>query len=120
MHRAWHYPKEPNGRESMSSTLDKIAEFQHRIEVMQAFEDGKQIQYNNKATGGKRWCDGLSPVWDWTASDYRIKPEPKVIYVNEYDKGQVDFYYKSKEQARMSSTTRCLRVGVEYKEVIKD
>lgn len=47
------------------------------IAVMQAFLDGKQIQFHNKKTD--RWEDAPSGVsWDWRKENYRIKPEPKL------------------------------------------
>ena len=49
-----------------------------KIVVMQAYVDGKQIQYRSKIE--ETWVNvrkdfGLS--WDWITFDYRIKPEPK-------------------------------------------
>ncbi len=44
-----------------------------RIKVMQAFVDGKQIQY--KESDGK-WKDVKDPMW-FSVNEYRIKPEPK-------------------------------------------
>lgn len=44
-----------------------------RIKIMQAFVDGKQIQY--KEYDGK-WKDVKDPIWSCD-NEYRIKPEPK-------------------------------------------
>lgn len=44
-----------------------------RIKVMQAFVDGKQIQY--KESDGK-WKDVKDPMW-FSVNEYRIKPNPK-------------------------------------------
>ena len=44
-----------------------------RIKVMQAFVDGKQIQY--KESDGK-WKDVKDPMW-FSVNEYRIKPKPK-------------------------------------------
>ena len=44
------------------------------IKVMEAYANGKKIQYldnNNK------WIDAHNPVFDWYNCAYRIKPEPK-------------------------------------------
>ena len=44
------------------------------VKVMEAYANGKKIQYldnNNK------WIDAHNPVFDWYNYDYRIKPEPK-------------------------------------------
>ena len=46
------------------------------IEVMQAFADGKAIQYRLRSAEGY-WCDIEWPIWAWDTSDYRIKPETK-------------------------------------------
>lgn len=51
----------------------------HKIEVMQAFLDGKTIQMTDKSLD--IWEDFLAePYWNWEANDYRIKPaEPKKV-----------------------------------------
>lgn len=46
------------------------------IEVMQAYEDGKEIEYYSNLIGGWVLFVG-TPSWSWDKSDYRIKPEPK-------------------------------------------
>lgn len=51
-------------------TREETAE---RIKIMQAFVDGKQIQY--KESDGK-WKDVKDPMWS-SIDEYRIKPEPK-------------------------------------------
>ena len=54
-----------------------------KIAVMQAFVEGKEIQVSTRhSTEWKRlaWV----PEWDWTGYNYRIKPEPKFVYINVY------------------------------------
>lgn len=53
-------------------TKELIAE--NRIAVMQAYVDGKQIQFFNEYTG--EWENSHTPNWLRDTS-YRIKPEPK-------------------------------------------
>lgn len=51
-------------------TLNKIA-------VMQAYVDGKTIQFR---VTGHNWCDvrgDKAPLWDWAMYNYRIKPVEK-------------------------------------------
>lgn len=43
-----------------------------RIKVMQAYVDGKKIEYYD----GNIWCDTSNPGW-CSNTKYRIKPEPK-------------------------------------------
>ena len=46
-----------------------------RIEIMQAFVDGKQIEFKDSMG---RWCEAKNPLWNWDSKrEYRIKPEPK-------------------------------------------
>ena len=42
------------------------------IKVMQAYVEGKQIQYKDDEV----WIDIDDPDWDWHNCEYRIKPEP--------------------------------------------
>ena len=54
-------------------TKKLIAKEQDRIALMQAYVDGKQIQYFNRLEG--KWEDTTDPRWS-QGSSYRIKPEP--------------------------------------------
>ena len=63
----------------MSTTAQKI-------EIMQAFADGKTIEY--KCKGHDRWGEARTPQWNWSANDFRIKPEPpREFWVNVYTNG---------------------------------
>ena len=44
------------------------------ISVMQAFDEGKQIEFREK--GKDEWCGIPTPHWNWEKYDYRVKPEP--------------------------------------------
>lgn len=50
-----------------------------KITVMQAFEDGRTIQ--SRPVRSFVWCDDFNPAWSWATFDYRIKPEPEVVYI---------------------------------------
>ena len=48
-----------------------------KIEVMQAFEDGKDIEINN-GPNSDYWSGISNPSWDWSNHIYRVKPvKPK-------------------------------------------
>ena len=47
-----------------------------KIEVMQAYERGEQIQFLNI---NNDWKDTESPTWNWCIYDYRVKPKPKYV-----------------------------------------
>jgi len=59
----------------MSTTKEKIA-------IMQAFEDGKVIQFRLK--GLAYWDIVEKPAWNWDAFAFRIKPEPKKVTMQIY------------------------------------
>lgn len=45
-----------------------------KIKVMQAFEDGKEVEYINKGFKGSRWLAvHKDPLWNWHTHDYRTK-----------------------------------------------
>lgn len=51
---------------------------QEKIEVMEAYTEGKEIQVKHKADNV--WADWVvydDPEWDWNSYEYRIKPEDK-------------------------------------------
>ena len=49
---------------------------EEKIKIMQAALDGKQIEITN---GQDPWEKIISPDWNWTNFDYRIKPENKQV-----------------------------------------
>lgn len=61
---------------------------QEIIDVVAARKAGKQIQYKNKG-GTSEWsnCCDNDPVWDFSSTDYRVKPEPKTIWVVTFNDG---------------------------------
>lgn len=64
-----------------------------KIIIMQAFVDGKTIQ---RDLPNGAWVDmNDSPVWNWRDVNYRIKPEPKIIYVNDVAGGLGSFSSRS-------------------------
>ena len=46
-----------------------------KIEVMQAFERGEEIECNSLYN--QKWTTTPSPAWNWNDFYYRIKPKPK-------------------------------------------
>lgn len=55
-----------------------------RAEVMLAFANGKTIEARAKDTAFWWTLDDIEPYWDWRTTDYRIKPEPRVVYLLEH------------------------------------
>lgn len=46
---------------------------QEQIAIMQAFADGKKIEYSEDGTD---WRDVQNPAWNWERYYYRVKEEP--------------------------------------------
>ena len=51
-------------------------ELQNAIKVMQAFANGKQVEYASLGNNVE-WHSADAPSWDWHNYNYRIKPQPK-------------------------------------------
>lgn len=59
---------------------DDIKIAKEHIEVMQAFIDGKEIEFKPDSHKGI-WKQTATPVWDFVNYEYRIKPsEPEYVY----------------------------------------
>lgn len=88
-----------------------------KMKVMQAFLDGELIQRQHVDYTESLWHTlGTEPVWDWLSYDFRVKPEPRVIWVNEYDSYEVA--HCSKGSAETGVRKDVTRVAVQYREVI--
>ena len=95
-----------------------VSDTAFKISVMQAWADRKPIQVE---------CNGhwvnckKEPSWNWQLANWRIKPDPKEIWVNEYltetTRGFTAF--DNKEEA-IKSGVNPTRAAVKYREVIDD
>lgn len=59
-----------------------------KIEIMQAFEDGKEIEFRSAHTE-EEWMSCYKAIWNWEKFEYRVKPDPKYVpydSVTEVDK----------------------------------
>jgi len=59
------------------------------IAVIQQYKNGGKVEY--KTHGDDRWREVIvNPLWNFADHDYRIKPEPMVIFAEvSYITGQV-------------------------------
>lgn len=98
-----------------------------KIEVMQAYLDGKQIQTRRLRRDKGGWADWPNegePVWDFWSCEYRIKPEPR-IPIEEwrvlYKDGSWShpFGIARAAKAVLNATSGAERV-VHFREVIED
>ena len=86
------------------------------IEVLQAYKDGKKIEYFSRADCKWLPCE-VTPVWDFDTFKYRIAPEPKKKVKLEAwlsPTGQLMWYDMSKV---VTWSTDWIRVPSEDKEI---
>ena len=89
----------------------------YMIATMQAFKEGKAIQRRHLHGIDAPWIDAPKPSWNWSMFDYRVKPEPRRVWVNMYC-NRMGFAHASREQADANAgdvSTEC----VEFVEVVK-
>ena len=95
---------------------------------MQAYVDGKRIESRAKTSPFwtnmiDRDTDYCTPSWNFHEAEYRIVPEPRVIYVNEYPAGSgfnTFNAYADESTARLSSCAEsAVRIAAKYIEVIE-
>ena len=72
-----------------------------KIKVMQAFIDGRPLQFG-RSGGGGGWRDiNFEPTWNWDRGRYRIKPEPPVeLWCTMDGNGRSVNLYNSEKKAR--------------------
>lgn len=78
-----------------------------KIEVMQAAADGKKIEIREKRQGCQWTTYNGEPSWNWYDYEYRVKPESRVYYVNNYE-GGLGQLHKSLKAAKDNSTPDAL------------
>lgn len=89
------------------------------LPLVQALAEGKTIQGLMWSSG--KWEDMAGEIcFDGPASDYRIKPEPREIWVNHYaNPCRLDQICDSKEEADQRSASGELVCQIRYREVIE-
>lgn len=59
------------------------------IEVIQAHKEGKAIDGRLIGSGDDDWRIDDEPTWDFSKWEYRVRPEPAVIYATIDSQGHV-------------------------------
>lgn len=95
-------------------------EWAKRLPLIQAFVEGKTIQGKWENIADDPWedLDSGDIEFNQKGQEYRIKPEPKVIWVNEYPDGRQIF--DNKESAEKWAFDKiAVRVAVKYVEIVE-
>ena len=81
-----------------------IEDTKKAIEVMQAFVDGKEIQCRSHNHSHWKYAN---PDWNFTNCEYRVKPEPKEVWINMYpDRAFASVAWASEDDAKESKTVK--------------
>jgi len=90
------------------------------LPLVQALAEGKVIQVNVRFDAGiEKWVDSGDVEFYHPAAAYRIKPEPREVWVNHYpDKAwAANGPFATKEHARLGGAPGAIQVR--YREVIE-
>ena len=97
---------------------------EEKIKVMQAFVDGKAVQFRKAMHNlNSEWEDFdscIEPSWEWGSLDWRIKPQPKIIYVNEYSDGKHMAFDKKRAAHPTPALHSQLRSQIPYIELTEE
>lgn len=65
-------------------TLKTLMTHDEIIAVVQAHKNGKSIESRCREGSCHRWLESKDPGWNFYDYDYRVKLEPRVFWINEY------------------------------------
>lgn len=73
--------------------------------VMQAYKEGKKIEYVSKSSVTNIWRDEPKPIWDWDGFDYRVKEEPHYVPYDSVTEVEKDKWVMKKGSKRIHKIT---------------
>lgn len=109
-------------------TIDeRIANAKRFLEVLEGHKAGKKVQFYGASADGVGWRD-CDPTFAGATICYRLKPEQKEIFVNEYDQHRSSYPsavgFSNPTAAENDATTifgdKATRKAVLYREVIDE
>ena len=91
-----------------------------RTEIQQAYLDGAEIQCKTNTMILSKWGEAKTPQFEWHKTDYRVKREPVVVWVNIYSNARLCAHTTEEEALRLASVgTSARREAVKFIEVIE-
>lgn len=100
---------------------------QEQIALLQAIADDRTLQFASKCAptswkdANPDWHDGVKQGFqsiDVVSYNWRIKPEPKVLWVNEYSNHLGPGVHLTEASAKANASYNVVRVAVKYQEVL--
>lgn len=92
------------------------------IEVLKALKEGKKLEVKLFHADARRWAEWDSPrLPDFMSYDYRVKKEPRVVYIKEAEntKELGNYAYSSEAKAWASGATHGVLLR-KFAEVIEE
>ena len=93
------------------------------IAVLQAAKAGKKTQISSRSDNPRKWFDMNLPcnhMFNFVTYDYRVRPEPRTIWVNEYSHADTMTAHSSRDRAvSMTQGYSPNRLAVKFVEVIE-
>ena len=86
--------------------------------IAKALREGKTAQFRNLSCNGQWHDENFAMTEIGYHLEYRIKPEPRTIWVNEYNDGSCNAYF-DKDETKNEPGDLISRRAVEYREVLK-
>lgn len=88
------------------------------IAVLQAHKEGKKLQCRfNDSAPSDEWSDSRAPSWQFDVMEYRVKPEPKEVWINYTSAGTVAGTYYDEDSAK-GAAELYKRTTRHFKEVV--
>lgn len=89
-----------------------------QINIMKAYTEGKSIQW--KAIESNIWTDcRSSPSWDWSNHEFRVKSEPKEVWINTWPHGEIIWHDPESAKKQLEVPGNENGKTVHYREVIE-
>lgn len=104
-----------------SYTSRAEARIAEQLALIAAHKKGKTIQWRPRGRGDASWLSTATPCWDFTTTEYRVKPaEPLTGYITVYENDVVKAlnfselrtggFYDSASSARFNAAARSARI----------
>ena len=103
---------------------NKMKTIEEKIAVMQAFADGKEIEFTENYLADKKWNYTRDPLWNWSGTDYRVKPAHEYVPFTFEDAEQLTGkVVRSKNENWVEMIIWCSNAGTsvdKYEDILSD
>lgn len=92
-----------------------------KIRIMQAFAQGKPIEFRAKGdTGNPNWMASSTPTWNWDTFDYRVKPGLVAVPYDSVEEVDRDRWLMAKDEDEQNFLARICIINKKLNEVCVD